>query len=114
MLNARNTPRDVVGSPLQRLHSRRLRTVLPISRELLLPRVIDSEKVQNRLEEYKQLKAVVEQKSKFPRPFLVRTDDRTVLRRNRKDLLKVKEEMVLPTEHTGDVVISSGEFQHAD
>ena len=55
MLNARNTPRDnIVGSPAQRLHSRRLKTVLPISRKLLKPQVVDNTKVQQRLEQYKK------------------------------------------------------------
>ena len=55
MLNARNTPRDnIVGSPAQRLHSRRLKTVLPKSRKLLKPQVVDNTKVQQRLEQYKK------------------------------------------------------------
>ncbi len=38
MLNLRNTPRDrILGSPAQRLLSRRTRTVLPICKQLLKP-----------------------------------------------------------------------------
>ncbi|UYV81475.1 K02A2.6-like, partial [Cordylochernes scorpioides] len=37
LLNYRNTPREYMGSPVQRLLSRRTKTILPISKELLRP-----------------------------------------------------------------------------
>ncbi|UYV80706.1 K02A2.6-like, partial [Cordylochernes scorpioides] len=37
LLNYRNTPREDMGSPAQRLLSRRTKTILPISKELLRP-----------------------------------------------------------------------------
>jgi len=54
LLDYRNTPRDdIVGSPVQRLMGRRTQTLLPTSNVLLRPQVMDPEKVQARLMEYK-------------------------------------------------------------
>ena len=50
LLNHCNTPRDsVLGSPAQRLMSRRTKTILPVTEELSVPRVVSPEKVQDRL-----------------------------------------------------------------
>ena len=47
LLNHRNTPRDtVLGNPAQRLMSRRTKTLLPATEELLEPRVVNAERVQ--------------------------------------------------------------------
>ena len=40
LLNFRNTPRDNLGSPAQRLYSRRMRTTIPITEKLLKPEVM--------------------------------------------------------------------------
>ncbi len=54
LLELRNTPRDTtIGSPTQRLFSRRTRSLLPVTDSLLKPRVIDPSIVQQRLKEYK-------------------------------------------------------------
>ena len=46
-MNHRNTPGDtVLGSPAQRLISRRAKTLLPATEELLEPRVVNAERVQ--------------------------------------------------------------------
>jgi hypothetical protein len=50
LLNYRNTPRSPdLGSPVQRLMSRRTQTLVPISDELLLPSVIDPKEVHKQL-----------------------------------------------------------------
>ena len=55
-MNHRNTPGDtVLGSPAQRLISRRAKTLLPATEELLGPRVVNAERVQERLQHYKNM-----------------------------------------------------------
>ena len=55
LLALRNTPRDdILGSPAQRLMSRRMRSPLLSSAQQLRPIVIDPEKVQHRLSELRQ------------------------------------------------------------
>ncbi|CAB4039170.1 Transposon Ty3-G Gag-Pol poly, partial [Paramuricea clavata] len=50
LLNLRNTPRDdSLGSPAQRLMSRRTRTVPPMSNKLLKPNVIPCKQVSQRI-----------------------------------------------------------------
>jgi hypothetical protein len=55
LLNQRNTPRnDVLGSPAQRLMSRRTKPKLPTSEDLLIPQSMEPRVVQERLQEYKE------------------------------------------------------------
>ena len=49
LLNLRNTPREHMGSPAQRLLSRRTRTTLPTSTKLLQPKPLNTAKVQGQL-----------------------------------------------------------------
>ena len=56
LLNHRNTPRDtVLESPAERLMSRRTKTLLPATEEHLELRVVNSERVQERLQHYKKM-----------------------------------------------------------
>ncbi|UYV77901.1 K02A2.6-like [Cordylochernes scorpioides] len=75
LLNYRNTPREGLGSPVQRLYSRRTRTVLPIKEDLLEPSVLEKTK----RERVWTPATVVKQLS--PRSYAVRSQDR-ILRRN--------------------------------
>lgn len=55
LLNLRNTPRDdVLGSPAQRLLSRRLRSSLPTSNKLLTPKPLSNKQVSSRLKNARQ------------------------------------------------------------
>ncbi|KAL8573728.1 hypothetical protein ACOMHN_019002 [Nucella lapillus] len=54
LLNLRNTPRDGMGSPAQRLLSRRTRTTLPTSQKLLKPKTINTAKVCQQLKKVRQ------------------------------------------------------------
>ena len=50
LLNLRNVPRDqILGSPAQRLMSRRTRCVLPVAKKLLTPKTLNSRDVSSRL-----------------------------------------------------------------
>ncbi len=57
LLNIRNTPRDEVGSPAQRLFSRRTRTKLPTATQKLMPEVMKPEEVTQRLYEDRHVRA---------------------------------------------------------
>ena len=58
LLNQRNTPRDdVLGSPAQRLMSRRTKTKLPTSEDLLIPQSMEPRVVQEWLQQYKEQQA---------------------------------------------------------
>ena len=59
LLNLRNTPRPVPGSPAQRNLNRRTRTLLPTSESLLKSKVVDGEVVQHKLSESRQKSAVL-------------------------------------------------------
>lgn len=59
LLNLRNTPRDGMGSPAQRLLSRRTRTTLPTSTKLLKPKSLNTTQVS------KQLKAARQQQKRY-------------------------------------------------
>lgn len=120
LLNVRNTPRDnILGSPSQRLLSRRTKTHLPTKEDLshnAQHQIIHDRLTQlrNQQKQYydktarplTQLKsgdivrmqtpsgydkkAVVEKASEHPRSYIVRSND-TSYRRNRKHLLRVNE-----------------------
>jgi transposase InsO family protein len=120
LLNSRNIPRDNnLGSPAQRLLSRKTRTLVTQSQSLLKPKVINNvqknlKKVRDEKKRYydkqshnlKPLKqgdtvriqttkgynklGVVKQQANAPRSYIVETNGRK-LRRNRKYLLKVNE-----------------------
>ena len=66
LLNLRNIPRDqVLGSPAQRLMSRRTRGVLPVAKKLLTPKALNSRHVSSRLElKRQQQKAYYDQHAK--------------------------------------------------
>lgn len=67
LLNLRNTPRNVnLGSPAQRLLSRRTRTVLPTTRKLLRPKVIPVKRVSQEIETKRQQQKVNYDKSAKP------------------------------------------------
>ena len=56
-LNLRNTPRDgILGSPAQRLFSRRLRTSLPMSNNLLKPKPLNNKHISHRLKNVREQK----------------------------------------------------------
>jgi hypothetical protein len=75
LLNHRNTPRDsVLGSPAQRLMSRRTKTILPVTEELLVPRVVSPEKVQDPLQHYKHLQKKAYDKKSQNLPALKKGD----------------------------------------
>ena len=125
LLEMRNVPRDNhLGSPAQRLFSRRTRTVLPISKKLLVPSPV--EKVQQNLKKargqrkrhydksakpLKPLKpdqtvriqtksgydrlAVVKREAAGPRSYVVVEDGKELVR-NRKHLLPVAEPKPIP------------------
>ncbi len=58
LLNLRNTPRDeIVGSPAQRLFSRRTRTKLPTAPEKLRPQVQKPEHVSQKLQDDRHIRA---------------------------------------------------------
>jgi hypothetical protein len=56
LLNLRNTPRENMGSPAQRLLSRRTRTTLPTSTKLLQPKSLNTAKVRVQLKAARQRK----------------------------------------------------------
>ena len=66
LLNLKNIPRDqVLGSPAQRLMSRRTRGVLPVAKKLLTPKALNSRHVSSRLElKRQQQKAYYDQHAK--------------------------------------------------
>ena len=69
LLNWRNIPRDnVLGSQAQRNLSRRTRTQVPITEELLLPKVKDPVKVHNRLNDLRQQQKSTYDRSAKPLP----------------------------------------------
>ena len=54
LLNLRNTPRELMGSPAQRLMSRRTGTTLPTSTKLLKPKPLSTIHTQKRLQKARQ------------------------------------------------------------
>ncbi|KAL9960046.1 hypothetical protein ACROYT_G033443 [Oculina patagonica] len=66
LLNLRNVPRDqILGSPAQRLMSRRTRCVLPVAKKLLTPKTLISRDVSSRLElKRRQQKSYFDQHAK--------------------------------------------------
>ena len=54
LLNLRNTPRDGMDSPAQRLLSRRTRTTLPTSTKLLKPKPLSKSRVSTQLKKVRQ------------------------------------------------------------
>ena len=135
LLNHRNTPRDsVLGSPAQRLMSRRTKTILPVTEELLVPRVVSPEKVQDRVQHYKHLQKKAYDKKSQNLPALKKGDvvriqeekgflkkgivvqetnyprsyqvktSSGIFRRNRRHLLKVEEPKEI-SEESDDVAV---------
>jgi transposase InsO family protein len=69
LLNLRNTPRDgVLGSPAQRLMSRRTRTSLPAKMESLRPQAMNTTKVAAQLKKKRQQQKVHYDKTSRPLP----------------------------------------------
>jgi len=121
LLNHRNTPRDnAVGSPAQRLYSRRTRTKLPTAPSQLRPQVQEPENVKKHLQEDRQrakgyydrgskpLKSLGQEdvrmkagkkwtparvisRTEEPRSYEVMTPSGKILRRNRRDLRCTRE-----------------------
>ena len=54
LLNLRNTQRDSMGSPSERLLSRRTRTTLPTSTKLLKPKPLSTSRVSTQLKKVRQ------------------------------------------------------------
>ena len=120
LLEYRNTPIDEVGSPAQLLVSRRLRSIIPTTEAQLQPRVLDPNKVKEKLrlkqekqkyyfnqhtrqlralEKGKQIRVrmgnrweprVVVDHAETPRSYKVQTDNGGEYRRNRKMLMKLQ------------------------
>ena len=128
MLNHRNTPRDsVLGSPAQRLMSRRTKSILPMTEEQLQPKVLKPADVQKQLSFYKEQqkrnydvgskslpvlkpgdvvriqdqkgspKALVVNETEHPRSYIVQSRSGQ-FRRNRRHLCKVEEPYEQATE----------------
>ncbi len=57
LLQLRNTPRENIGSPVQRLFSRRTRTKIPTAQEKFKPEIMEPENVREKLHEDRHLKA---------------------------------------------------------
>ena len=117
LLDYRNTPIDEVGSPAQLVMSRRLRSIFPSTEAQLQPRVLDPNKVKEKLklkqekqyfdQHTRQLPAlekgeqirvrmgnrwepgVVVDNAETPRSYKVQTDNGEEYRRNRKMLMKL-------------------------
>jgi len=126
LLNLRSTPMENIGaSPAQLLMSRRLRTRLPILPELLKPRMVTNpvqqllESRQKKQKEYFDQRSRTLQKlqvgdnvrmwqdgtwnpaevtglSEQPRSYVIQTPEGKVYRRNRKFLMKSKEQSETP------------------
>ena len=120
LLESRNIPRENnLGSPAERLQSRKLRSTLPTTKATLKPKIV--EKVAENLQQVRDTKrayynktakdlpelkkgdivrirdgkghskiATVKEKAKFPRSYIVQHQEKTY-RRNRRDLLQTKE-----------------------
>jgi len=121
LLEHRNTPIDGVGSPAQLLMSRRLRSIIPTTKAQLQQKVLDSERVREKLklkqdkqkhyfDQYaKHLPAleigdrvrvqmggrwkpgVVTGREETPRPYRIQTDEGAESLRNRRMLAKSPE-----------------------
>lgn len=85
------------SSPVQRLMSRRTRTLLPTTRKLLKPEVQSAakelKKVKLRQKSAKDLPPLRTQKTSEPKSYLVKRDDGGVYRRNRRHLRRTQEPM---------------------
>ena len=67
LLNLRNTPRDtVLGSPAQRLMSRRLRMPIPTAKSLLTPKVKPTSQIQNQLSKKRNQQKIYHDKHAKP------------------------------------------------
>ena len=123
ILEYRNTSIDQIGSPAQLLTSRRLRSVVPTTKSLLQPKVIDEDLASSKLITKKTFQklyydrgskelptisqgeqvrikqgkiwnpAVVTSQAHTPRSYIVQSPDGSTYRRNRKHILKTKEEI---------------------
>ncbi|CAB4019464.1 sec1 family domain-containing 2 [Paramuricea clavata] len=121
ILEYRNTPIDQIGSPAQLLMSRRLRSVVPTTKSLLQPKVIDEDLASSKLITKKTFQklyydrgskelptisqgeqvrikqgkiwnpAVVTNQAHTPRSYIVQSPDGSTYRRNSKHILKTKE-----------------------
>ena len=134
LLAYRNTPRDdVLGSPAQRLFSRRTKTQLPIRDDLLQPKImtgikeqLQQKRINQKLYYDRQSKelpslnpgdeihykftdsakwkpAVVEQHAPTPRSYIIRTPEGKMLRRNRRMIKTTKEPCVF--DHDGQAYV---------
>ncbi|XP_046662940.1 uncharacterized protein K02A2.6-like [Homalodisca vitripennis] len=69
LLNHRNTPRSPdLGSPAQRLMSRRTQSLVPIDDALLLPSIIDPKKVHQQLSEAREKLNIYGYRGAVPKP----------------------------------------------
>ncbi|XP_018403988.1 PREDICTED: uncharacterized protein K02A2.6-like [Cyphomyrmex costatus] len=111
LLHHRNTPRDNLGSPVQRLMSRRTKTLLPVNQKLLHPKIIPNvqqklkiirkeekeyadankrkipefkrgERILFRNEKQCWIPATIVKKTPKPRSYIIKTTDGRQLRRN--------------------------------
>ncbi len=128
IMEYRNTPVDQIGSPAQLLMSRRLRSVIPTMKSLLQPKVINEDlasskimlqKTQQKLYYDRRSKelpkisqgeqvrikqgkawnpAVVTKQANTPRLFILQCPDGSTYRKNRKHIIKTKEEQSKPFE----------------
>ena len=122
LLDHRNTPRDTVGSPVQLCMSRRTRTRLPTSTNLLLPQGVNNKQVSTELQKRRAYsKSVYDQHAKSlpildtersvryrqdkkwipaqllgtaekPRSYILQTPSGRMICRNRRHLLQTKED----------------------
>ena len=98
LINLRNTPRDkTLGSPAQRLLSRRLRTSLPTANSLLTPKALPNKQVAKRLKHVRQQKKKSSDKSAKPlKPLRENTVVRMQTDKGHKKLAVVKSKLEVP------------------
>ena len=105
LLNSRNTPRDeVLGSPSQRLMSRRTKTLIPATEEQLKPQVKDPQVIKERLDFYKKQQKKTYDKNAKQLPPLITGD--TVRIRDDKGFHK-KGTVVRDTEYPRSYIVRS-------
>lgn len=106
LLNHRNTPRDdILERPGQRLLSRRTKTRLPASEDLLQPQSMKTRVVQERLQQYREQQAkYYNRTAKRLQPL----ESGDVVRELSKDGFRMKNVIVREDQHPRSYVVKSG------
>ena len=144
LLEYRNTPIDGMGTPAQLLMSRRLRSIVPNTDEQLKPKVINPKHVANRvslkqasqkdyfdrhtktlppLEQGERVRVrmgkhwkpgVVKQCEETPRSYRIKTDEAGEYRRNRRMIMKSRENNPLATDDGDDSASETEEYHSSE